>query len=277
MSLSSELSPENSPPNQQSGQRSPSPAYLRLFVLLLSVALGIGFAVGAVPAPLFLVLLLVLMVVSQVATNYLLIISMSNPPDPLPLPTNKYKDFIDNLKLEALKIERLGFTEFDRYYFNLTGQETLNLFFKHQKDAIYCHLVQMIQHKILYAILYSEFPDDIKLLTVSAPNAGHLPHIETHYIQVLERADYAMLLEAHQDGLEVLADYGYRPLEIDPDHFRSYYRQQSRESFEYIQRIPFWMFKLSFWILSKAGKRFHMPLREQVAAGITQLPGDHWH
>lgn len=218
----------------------------------------------------FLGLLLTLMVVGQLAANYLLIMANLYPPDFQVIPVEKHSQVMEELQQERLKIERLGFEEFDRYYLNYGSYQVISFFFHSNEAPIYCHLVQIVK-RIRYAIFYSEFPDGSKLLTVGVPNAGHLPQPGNYYLQVLERAPYDRLLEAHQDALEVLEEHGHAPRELAIATFRDYYRQQSCESFEYITKIPFWPAKITFWVLFKAGKKYYVPLREQVATGTVQI------
>jgi hypothetical protein len=224
------------------------------------------------PHPLIFFLILLLgMTIFQAITNYVSLASLlEDDVLPQPIPTQKFDRLLEDLKTEAVKIERLGFEEIDRYYIKRITYESVVFLFKHRQNNIYWEMTQVVR-RIRYCSIFSEFDSGL-YLTSLAIASGHFPRPTHSYLQALAQANYSTLLEVHQDALEIFEDHGHTAIAIPSENFQEHYLKVGKKFICHIMTIPLWYVKMTAWVLLKAGKKYQVPIREQLAKKIIKIP-----
>ncbi len=185
----------------------------------------------------------------------------------------KFASKMAELEENANQMRQLGFEELDRQYIR-RNVDCLFIILRHQQRPIYWRLAQY--PLFTYSTLSTLFENGSFLTTKSINNVNHPVKNLDHrgiYVQCLENAKPSQLLEAHQDALEILMQYGYIPLPCftEPDDLRQLMVEIERQVIRQVMIIPFWPLRMSFWIWFKVGRKYNVPLREQIANNTTKI------
>ena len=215
--------------------------------------------------PVLLIGLLGLLTLSNYAT---LFNSLMAEGAPRSIPS-KFAPKMAELEKEANKMRQFGFEELDRQYIKRSF-DGLRIIFKHQQRPIYWGLTHIVKN-LTFSELLTLFENGSILSTTSYSRDWPIP--EGGYVQRLQNALPNQLLEAHQDALEILMQYGYVPVPCftKQDDLRQLIIKIERQVINKVMIIPFWPLRMSFWTLFKAGRKYNVPLREQIANETTKI------
>lgn len=250
------------------------PQFLQIKPGQLSTVFAVSLVVASfylqMPAYVFYPLLLIGMLGLLTFSNYTTLLnSFTEEGAPRSIPAN-FASKMAELEADANQMRQLGFEELDRHYIkrNFDG---LRIVLSHQQRPIYWNLTHFVK-RLTYSELFTAFEDGSFLSTTSV-SSGNMPLAEGIYMQCLERAQPSQLLEAHQDALEILMQYGYVPVNCitEQDALRSFGRDVERQVVSHVTTVPLWPLKMTFWVLFKAGRKYCVPLREQIANNATKI------
>jgi hypothetical protein len=188
---------------------------------------------------------------------------------PRDIPPGKFTRILAQLGETVESLGWLGFEEIDRFYLK-RNHNIVVIFYKHREKNIYWSLISFAG-RLTYSEVSSVFDNNLMLNTVSI-DIGHLPKPPSYYAQSFSNSDHRNLLAAHQDGCEVLAEYGYLPHAIPLNILRDDFTRVDRMVMAHLFTKFLWPFRINLWLLLQAGRKHRKPLREQFRLGTAQLP-----
>ncbi|MGP1382834.1 MAG: hypothetical protein ACTS2F_04690 [Thainema sp.] len=183
---------------------------------------------------------------------------------------SKFTFKMAELEEEANQMRQLGFEELDRHYIQRSF-DGLRIIFKQQQRPIYWSLIHIVKDLTFSELL--TFFENGSVLSTTSTYSRDWPIPEGIYVQRLQNARPNQLLEAHQDALEILMQYNYVPVPCltKQDDLRQLTVEVERQVIRQVMEIPFWPLRMSFWTLFKTGRKYCVPLREQIANNTTQI------
>ncbi|MBZ8181556.1 hypothetical protein [Oscillatoria salina] len=244
------------------------PGNIRLYIALAALIIwGIVFQPPGLVY--FLVLILLFLILTSLANyeNYTSV--FLDKCTPRSIPERKFERTISQLTKEITEIEKLGFREIDRFYLK-RNYDIIIVILRDRQQSIDWYLISFA-NKIIFSELTTVFESDLFIFTVSI-DAVHTLKPKNVYYQALLNANYATLLEAHQEALTLFRQRGHHPKEISPNSIRSHFVETERRENRYLMSIPFWAIKVTFWTLFKTGKKYRQPLSDQLELEIIKIP-----
>lgn len=254
---------------------------VRLGLRVNSTLLSLGFAIfisllryaGVLPFPFDYVLLITGLLFLVASANYVALACVFLDDFAFhSIPKHKFVNIIKPLEAEAIKIQRLGFEEIDRLYVKTTVN-SIQFVFKHQQENIILTLNAFANggRHFRSVNLVTSFENNLSVTTTTS-HSIHLPRPKNFYLQAIGTVDYYPLLEAHRDAIEIFGDRGYHPRDMLEEPWRSRCVRVEREFVGYVMSIPFWNLRGPFWVWFKAGKKYQLTLRDQLARKMIEIP-----
>jgi hypothetical protein len=188
--------------------------------------------------------------------------------EPCDIPSDKHQRDLTLLTTASEPIVALGFEEYDRFYLGGTYR-LLIIIYRNPDHTIQWTAVRSTKGTTAFSI-NSGFIDDLTIETSSVQGGGKLPQRRGWYLQVVPTKSFQVALTIHQDAIAVFKEHGYEPEAIGnprADLLRSLQRQS-----KLIREFNYWPIRMTWWLLVRSNFRYRKTLREQIAAGTTQIP-----
>ncbi|MEC4988686.1 MAG: hypothetical protein SAJ37_08050, partial [Oscillatoria sp. PMC 1068.18] len=201
----------------------------------------------------------------------------------------KFRRGISQLEKIIPEIEKLGFREIDRFYLR-KSYSFIVVVLRHPEKVIDWYLIYVpnlisnVYPQKTFLELSTAFESNLFLKTVSFDavhtptvsfDAVHTPKPNNFYYQALIDSTYstfASFLEIHEDAIEIFKQRGHFTQEIPIVSLRNRFVERERELSSYVRSFPFWAIKINYWVLTKAGREYCEPLRNQFELEIIEIP-----
>lgn len=161
-----------------------------------------------------------------------------------------------------------GFKLIDRFYLKAIP-DSVTYAFIHESEPVICCIYNFGNKQAVdFVTIYN---DGFTLTTNDTLDGGMAPRPEKNFVQIFPGQSYEKIYNHHMESHIFLIEQGLRPIYIHGSEFRHYFMKEYRAQGNYIKKIPFWTFILLFRTVTKYGKKYAIPLKRQVADGITRI------
>lgn len=186
----------------------------------------------------------------------------------IPDPPGRLRKQVDESDNEAEKVEAMGFRRFDRFFAKMMP-ETVTYIYEYNAYPAYLLIYHLGVKKA--GEIVSVLDNNYTLTTSSSLDSGHIPFDPQGYLQIVEEGSYKELIKRHKEALDFLKKSGIKPVRL----FAPGLHEQMKESIgrmrENVLKTNFWPALLVFWVIFQRGRKYTIPLQEQVEKGITKI------
>jgi hypothetical protein len=187
---------------------------------------------------------------------------------PCDIPSSKYQRDLTILTTATEPIRTLGFEEYDRFYIG-GSYRAIVIIYRHPEEPIQWYAFRLLGKSTALGVT-TDFANDFTIETTQVRSAGKLPRRTGSYIQIITATRLQVLLTIHQDAIAIFREQRYEP-QVPTEPRADILRTLQRQSI-LIRGFKFWPVRMSFWIMFRSNFRYRKTLREQIAAGTTNIP-----
>jgi len=186
---------------------------------------------------------------------------------PVDIPGTGYDSRIKETE-KRMKDLPAGFKLTDRFYLKAIPDSVTYIFFHDSEPVISCIYNFGTKVAADFVTLYS---DGFTLTTNDTLDGGMAPRPEKNFIQLFPDQSYEKLYDKHMESHIFLIEKGLKYVSIHTGEFRHHFMREYRAQGEFIRKIPFWPIKLLIRTVTKYGRKYALPLKNQVERGITKI------
>ena len=178
---------------------------------------------------------------------------------PEPVPEHGLEASLNALDQERLRAASVGFEPMDRFYLSTEPGVVVDVF-RHEHEPLYLLMLCLAGRKPTGGLV-SYVQDGGSLFTSAHPAEGQYPRPPGWFLQIIDGADYPILLKAHRNAMRVLAERGVKPMALMNEAVRDRVTSGLIQFGRHIRRFPWWPARLLFWRLSRRCRRqYQQPL-----------------
>lgn len=189
---------------------------------------------------------------------------------PADIPARGYEGRLRDLEAAAAQVEHLDFARTDAFYLR-TIPDSVTYVFRHRFLPIYLCAYHLGSKQT--CDLISAFEGEITLTSCPSVESGMLPRAPGSLLQVVPAAGYQDLFHAHMEAHIFLREKGAVEKDIPAGQFRARFMKAMRESLAAVRKRPLWPVRMIYWTLTKRGRMYQRPIREQWDLGMIAVLG----
>lgn len=176
---------------------------------------------------------------------------------------DEYEKIFNSLPFEIQAIEKLGFTIFNKFHYNLPSIRMSILFFKGTEKGIYFGIYIYGNNRYL-TFLMTSFKGKAELVTSNSKLIAKLPRDKTDYYQYFGGISNTELFKRHNDSISYLKNkYNFVIKEFrEPSDLKSNFIKEQND--KYKRLAPFVFYKLIKFQLKNDINEIAMPIEEQL-------------